>query len=199
VSRAAEVMRHTWAYRLWQAPFARAKLRPLLRHTDIGRVRRVLDVACGPGTNTAAFAHADYLGIDINPAYVEYARRRYGRRFLTADLLDYRAEAEGRFDLVLVNSFLHHVDTPGAQRILQHLRGLIEPGGHVHVLDLVMPATPGPARFLARHDRGAFPRPLAEWRRLFSDAFEPVVFEDYRLSLAGVTLWHMVYFKGAPR
>jgi len=192
-------MAHAVAYRLWQAPFAHRKLLPVLRHNDLSRVRRVLDVACGPGTNTAVFADTDYLGIDINPAYVDYARRKYGRRFLAADLLDYNGDQEGRFDFVLVNSFFHHVDAAQGRRILEHLARLVVPGGHIHVLDLVMPTSRGIAQFLARHDRGSFPRPLDEWRSLFEAAFETVVFEAYRLSVAGVTLWNMVYFKGKPR
>ena len=128
-------MANAVAYRLWQAPFAQQKLRPLLRHNDLSRVRRVLDVACGPGTNTPMFAHTDYLGIDINGGYIDYATRKHGRRFLQADLLEYEGGAEGRFDFVLVNSFLHHVDTAGARRILDHLRTLIATGGHIHVLD----------------------------------------------------------------
>lgn len=193
------VMANPIAYRLWQAPFARRKLRPVIRHNDLSRVRRVLDVACGPGTNTAAFSHADYLGIDVNQGYLEYSRRRFNRRFVCADLRDYDGNGEGGFDFVLVNSFFHHVDSAAAARILERIGRLVAPDGHIHVLDLVMPTSRGIARFLARHDRGAFPRPLGEWRRLFEGVFEPVVFESYRLSVSGVTLWNMVYFKGRPR
>ena len=50
------VMESPLVYRLWIAPFAEQKLRPILAHTDLSRVRRVLDVGCGPGTNTAIFA-----------------------------------------------------------------------------------------------------------------------------------------------
>ena len=76
----ARVMENTLAYRLWQAPFAEQKLAPLFAHNDLRAVRRVLDVGCGPGTNTPHFADADYLGIDFNAAYIDSARRRHGRR-----------------------------------------------------------------------------------------------------------------------
>jgi hypothetical protein len=52
---------------------------------------------------------------------------------------------------------------------------------------------------LARADRGAFPRPLEEWRALFDEAFDVVEFEPYPLGFAGVTLWNMVYCKGRSR
>jgi SAM-dependent methyltransferase len=193
------IMANATAYRFWQAPFARQKLAPVLSHNDLTRIRRVLDAACGPGTNTSFFAHVDYLGIDINGQYLDYARRTYGRRYLQADLLDYNGDLEGSFDFVLVNSFFHHVDDVGTDGILERLRGLIAPNGHIHILDLVLPDSPGIARFLARNDRGSFARSVDQYRELFERYFEPVLFEPYRLSLAGVTLWNMVYFKGKPR
>ena len=195
----ARLMEHTIAYRVWQAPFAERKLAPLLAHNDIPRVRRVLDVGCGPGTNTAHFAHADYLGIDFNPAYIESARQRHGREFIVADVTAYEVAPEQRFDMILANSLFHHIDTANTERILAHLATLLSDDGHIHVLDLVLPPRPSISRFLARADRGDHPRPLDAWRDIFTRIFEPVVFEPYPLGLAGVTLWSMIYFKGRAR
>ena len=192
-------MEHTLAYRVWQAPFAERKLAPLFSHNDLSRVRRVLDVGCGPGTNTHHFADADYLGIDFNPAYIESARTRHRREFIVADVTKYEVEPDQRFDLILANSLFHHIDTPNTTRILAHLATLLAKDGHVHVLDLVLPPRPSVSRFLARSDRGDYPRPLEEWREIFTRAFEPVVFEPYPLGAAGMTLWNMVYFKGRAR
>jgi SAM-dependent methyltransferase len=199
VTLAARLLDHTWVYRLWQAPFAEQKLAPILAHNDLRAVRRVLDVGCGPGTNTHHFAHADYLGIDYNPRYVESARRRHQRTFVVADVTTYTVAQSERFDFILANSFLHHVDTPGVERILAQLADLVSEDGHVHILELVLPDHASVARLLARWDRGDFPRPLAEWRRLFTARFEPVVFEPYALTALGAPLWRMVYFKGRAR
>jgi SAM-dependent methyltransferase len=195
----AKVMENTLAYRVWQAPFQEQKLAPLYAHNDVARARRVLDVGCGPGTNTAHFAHADYLGLDFNPAYIDDARKRHRREFVVADVTKYEVAPDQRFDLILANSLFHHIDTPSTRRILAHLATLLSDDGHVHVFDLVLPEGPSISRFLARADRGEFPRPLEEWRELFAAAFEPVVFEPYPLGAAGMTLWNMVYFKGRAR
>jgi SAM-dependent methyltransferase len=193
------ILEHTLAYRVWQAPFAQRKLRPFFAHNDVRRARRVLDVGCGPGTNTHHFASADYLGIDFNPAYIESARRRHGRQFIVADVTRYQVPADRRFDLILANSLFHHIDDPSTRRILVHLATLLTDDGHVHILDLVLPARPSLALFLARADRGDYPRPLEQWRELFTESFDPVVFEPYPLGAAGLTLWSMVYFKGRAR
>ncbi|MCY7379702.1 MAG: class I SAM-dependent methyltransferase [Gemmatimonadaceae bacterium] len=195
----ARLMENTLAYRVWQAPFAERKLAPLYAHNEVAKARRVLDVGCGPGTNTAHFAHADYLGIDFNPAYIDDARKRHGREFVVADVTKYEVAPDQRFDLILANSLFHHIDTSSTQRILAHLATLLSDDGHVHVFDLVLPERPSISRFLARADRGEFPRPLEEWRSLFTSAFEPVMFEPYPLGAAGMTLWNMIYFKGRVR
>jgi SAM-dependent methyltransferase len=192
----ARIMENTGAYRLWQAPFADMKFAPILAHNDLRQARRVLDVGCGPGTNTPQFAHTDYLGIDHNPRYLEHARRRYGRDFLVADIAHWPLAPTARFDFVLINSFLHHVDTPSARRILAQLHALLTDDGHVHIIDLVLPERPSLARFLARQDRGGFARPLREWQGIFGEMFETVVFEPFRLTGLGATLWEQVYFKG---
>jgi SAM-dependent methyltransferase len=190
------------SYRLWQAPFAEAKFAPILRHNEMGKVRRVLDVGCGPGTNTAHFEGVDgYLGIDLNPQYVEYARRRHGREFAVADATEFTVPDGERFDFVLINSFLHHIPDADVRRLLGHLSSVVSDDGHIHIMELVLPAQASAGRLLARMDRGDYARPLEDWRRLLSESFEPVVFEPYRLGAtrwARTTLWNMVYFKGRP-
>lgn len=193
------IIEHELPYRLWQAPFAEDKFSPILAHNDLQYVRRVLDVGCGPGTNTHHFMGADYLGLDCNPGYVESARRRHGRNFVVADVTECQLHKNERFDFILVNSFLHHVNTPDVQLILGQLNHLLADDGHVHILELVLPEQLSAARILARMDRGQFPRPLEQWRTMFSRWFEPVLFEPYPLRAFGTTLWNMVYFKGRKK
>ena len=186
----------TQAYRLWQAPFVEKKFAPLRAHNDLRQARQVLDVGCGPGTNTAPFARSGYLGIDHNLRYLQHARRRYGRAFLAADITRPALAPRARFDFILMNSFLHHVDTPSAREILHRLAALLTEDGHIHILDLLLPARASVARVLARLDRGQFPRPLEEWKQLFSESFTTVVLEPYAVTGLGLNLWEMVYFKG---
>lgn len=191
-----EALEHPRVYELWQAPFADRKLRPLLRHNDVTRPARVLDLACGPGTNARYFAGSDYLGVDINERHVRYARRRYAREFLAADVLAARFPPGVRYDFVLVNSFLHHLTDGEVGVVLERVRELLAPGGNVHVLELVLPASTGPARLLARWDRGKHARPVARWRELIMAHFSIDLCEPYVLGVLGVPLWEMVYLRG---
>lgn len=187
------------AYRLFQAPFSSRKLQPFLKRVDLSKVRSVLDVGCGPGTNAAVFAGCDYVGVDIDPAYIESARRRHSGRFLVGDVGDPSVLGNERFDLVFANSLMHHLPDGVVRPLLKRMSELTTPTGAVHVLDLVLPPHASPARLLARLDRGAHARPLDEWRTLFSENLRELRFETYPLGLPGLCLWQMVYFQGVAK
>jgi SAM-dependent methyltransferase len=188
------LLEHPWIYAAWQAPFVAQKFAPVeraLRHTQI---RKVLDVGCGPGTNAARFNGADYVGIDINERYLAIARSRHPGRFIQADLAaSPNLSGLGRFDTILVNSFLHHLPDAAVERILAQLQTLLEPAGTVHILELVLPERRSLARVMARLDRGNYARPLSSWHAIFSAYFEPLVEEPYGF---GGGLWAMIYFQG---
>jgi len=190
------LLEQSLVYSLWQAPFAAEKLAPVLEHNDLGNVRRVLDVGCGPGTNTGYFSKQDYLGIDINPSYIETARKKRNRTFVAADLTSYADESAGKFDFILLNSFLHHLDDDDSHRLLARLPRWLQPGGHLHIVELALPGDRSVAQLLATWDRGKYVRPMESWRKLFQQHMDIVLFEPYRIKLAGATLWNMVYCKG---
>lgn len=187
-----------WTYRLWQSPFADAKLQPFLQGVASQPPRRVLDVGCGPGTNAAAFAKAEYVGIDINAEYIATAQQRFGGRFIVGDLRDPRVLPDERFDCVLANSLMHHLPDNVVDALLARMAQLTSSGGRTHLLDLVLPSGRSAARMLARMDRGDFPRPVDEWTRRFSAHFRIAHHEVYPLGLPGVPLWWMIYLVGEP-
>jgi trans-aconitate methyltransferase len=62
------VMKWPFVYWIWMATHSDQKFVPVLAHNNLRHVRRVLDVGCGPGTNTPQFSENDYLGIDLERA-----------------------------------------------------------------------------------------------------------------------------------
>ena len=84
-------------------------------------LRRLLDLGCGPGDITRAFAFhfpaAQIVGVDASPAMLHIAQpnaahdRRCG--FIRADALALPFPARS-FDAVVSNSILHHVRDAGA-------------------------------------------------------------------------------------
>ena len=190
------LMEQTIVYQLWQAPFVRQKLRPFYKHNALSSIHSVLDVGCGPGTNTSLFLDKTYIGVDLNPAYIRSARKRYQKSFIVADVTQSSILKEHRFDCILLNSLMHHLDPEGCRHLLSHLQTLLTPDGNIHILDLVLSEKAGMTRFLARCDRGNYPRTLEAWEKLFATYYETIVFEPYFLTGLGLKLWEMVYFKG---
>ena len=186
-------------FSLYQLPFARQKLRQLLKHADLEHVRSVLDVGCGPGTNAPQFTGAQYLGIDMNRNYIELARNRYKKNFLVADVTSPQGIPAGMYDFILVNSFLHHLDVPSTLGILSRLSELLTADGHLHSVELVLPEKAGIARWLALHDRGKFPRSLSSWRELFEDKLQTVIFEPFPIRHVGLTILELLYYKGRKK
>lgn len=117
---------------------------------------RILDIGCGPGQLLQLLPETDYVGYDLNPDYVEAARRRFGERaeFHCADAT--RAELNGgSFDAVIAHGLLHHLDDEGADRLMQVAAAAIHPEGRVLTADPTpLDESSRLAKWLLRHDRG---------------------------------------------
>lgn len=199
MARLSDVLDLAPAYRVWQRPFINSKLKPVLKDETFSKSRRVLDLGCGPGINAPFFDHTDYTGLDWNDDYIRYAKKRYGKKFISADARTWQPESDEKFDLVFANSFFHHIDDENTDRILERLSHSLSGNGTIHILDLVLPERHRLGRWLAKNDRGDFPRPLEQWHDLFSKWFEPLSFEPYSITCMGIGLWQMVHFKGKSR
>lgn len=186
-----DVLDHPLVYRTWQAPFARKKLDPVIKSGVLDRVSSVLDVGCGPGTNAPLLTRKnEYVGVDLNPKYIEYARSRYRGEFIVADVTE--GLPGGRtFDLVLMNSLMHHLDDEGAGNLLASLGRVVAPEGEIHVLDLR--ADSGVPRFMANADRGKYARTPDEWTALVSPWLSVRSSGTYPLGLGPVEIWRMIH------
>ena len=112
---------------------AESSLTVLLALAQPKKTDAALDVACGPGIVTTAFApHVGSIrGQDVVPAMAERARARAAEQSLTNvsfDVGDSNAlpYADGSFDLVVTRFSFHHFHDP--LRALQELRRVCKPG-----------------------------------------------------------------------
>ncbi len=133
---------------------------------------RVLDVGCGVGASRPHLPDGiDYVGVDINAAYIERAKARYGRhgRFEIADLTRESGQVGGPFDKAFAFGVLHHLDDAAAARLIDAAMRRLRPGGTFATIDpCFVDGQPPIARWLARRDRGRHVRQAVEYPPLFA-------------------------------
>jgi SAM-dependent methyltransferase len=103
----------------------------------------VLDIACGVGYGThflaeRADAGTRFVGVDLAPEAIEYARAHYGGADIEFAVGDATAfdDPQG-FETIVCLETVEHVDDPAA--LVDHLIGLLRPGG---VFVASVPTTP---------------------------------------------------------
>ena len=136
----------------------------------------ILDVGCSTGNCAATVVSMTdnrYVGIDIEPQYVERAARRYpAGRFLSMDARQLSFPAD-HFDVILFVGALHHMDDGLVKGCFEQLRRVLRPSGVVLCAEPVFTKGKLLSNLLLRHDRGGFIREEACYRRLF-DGFAVV-------------------------
>jgi 2-polyprenyl-3-methyl-5-hydroxy-6-metoxy-1,4-benzoquinol methylase len=129
----------------------------------------VIEIGCGIGSYST-ITRGPYLGVDVNPRYIEYARRQYQRANQIFRCTDVRAllEEHAKFDLVLMVDFLHHIPDDVCAELLETGSQL----ANKHVVSFE-PITwqPNPVgRWIVEHDRGDHVRSLEKLHRLFEES-----------------------------
>jgi SAM-dependent methyltransferase len=152
-SRLGPVSRRKLAARLepfdsyWQAPkdvesgyssFTAYYRANYLEHLPADRNARVLVVSCGPGYLVHVLAEAGYknvVGIDSDPAKVEYARRKH----LPCEVAEAFPFLEGKsqqFDVIIPEQELNHLTLEETIEFLGLCRNALRPGGRIIVYSM---------------------------------------------------------------
>jgi SAM-dependent methyltransferase len=194
------LLEHPLVYALWSKPLDAQKHEALRRVLPNRDGLRVLDVGCGPATNTDWFAPDGYFGIDYNPAYIEQASRRFpDRSFAVQDAAALEVGTR-QFDLVLVNSLLHHLTDDQGKRMLAALAPALAPNGFVLLNEPLIPSRGSWFKHLMmRGDRGAFFRSHPQYLSLFAPTYTVTTEHAYEMRLLGLAGWSMMVFKLALR
>jgi ubiquinone/menaquinone biosynthesis C-methylase UbiE len=148
--------------------------------TGVQPDHRVLDVACGPGFLTMAFAQrcAEAVGLDATTEFLSRATEEAVRRGLRniqfregdAGWLPF---ADRTFDVVSCRAAFHHFTRP--ERVLAEMRRVLKPAGRIMIADMIASGDKEKAEYHNRVERLCDPthvRALAEseFDRMFRDA-----------------------------
>src|SRR6266436_8141858 len=125
-----------------------------LTTSEVSRIQRILDIACGPGgwAQEVAFAHPEkeVVGFDISQAMIEYARdqaRIQGLHNVTFHVmnalepLDFPGES---FDLVNART-ISFMPAAAWSGLLHECLRILRPGGIIRLVEAAWPDTNSPA------------------------------------------------------
>jgi ubiquinone/menaquinone biosynthesis C-methylase UbiE len=133
---------------------------------------RILDVPCGTGEFSMLFPSDSYHGLDISKQYIDYARKKYDKKYFCRDA---RKTGFGPhyFDKILMLGFLHHLDDSEVNSVLKEVKRILKPDGML----LMIEDAPTSSRwniigsFLQRLDIGSNIRTAVEYKSILSRYF----------------------------
>lgn len=178
------------------AACAESRLPKLLARNRLETVHNVLEIGCRSGLASQLFPNANYLGLDLDANRIRRATRRFGQRFQQADFCRWDPENPVRFDFILMNTVLSHLDTRRVHRILGRARRWLDAAGHVHILDQF---TTDPARRGWLADAEIQLRSLATWSEILGQYFKVAELDCSEESIAGIETGQLFYFKGGAK
>jgi ubiquinone/menaquinone biosynthesis C-methylase UbiE len=171
----------------------------LVRFAGVRAGDRVLDVACGPGFLTMAFARraAAVVGVDATQALLERARAEATRRglgnvrFETGDATALPLP-DAAFDVVSCRAAFHHFPHP--ERVTAEMRRVARPGARLLVADMVGTDDAEKAAYHDGIERLCDPThvralPVSEFERLFASAGLEILAAGERTSDYEVESW----------
>ena len=140
---------------------------------------RILDIGCGPGSILAHLPGTigSYIGYDMNPAYIEAARSRWGNRgtFHCQRVEPGMLPAGEAFDIVLANGIVHHLDDAEARQLFDVAWRALRSGGSLVTYDNVyLENQHWFARWLIARDRGRAVRTQGGYEALARGRFSKV-------------------------
>lgn len=122
---------------------------------------KVLDIGCGFGNLLELLPkNINYMGIDINQNYINYAKKRYRSRgrFICADVTKLRLGQEN-FDVIYISSLFHHLSNIEVKKLLESLLPTIKKETIVVSADGVYLKNQSVlSRFTLSQDRGKYIR-----------------------------------------
>jgi SAM-dependent methyltransferase len=163
----------------WQRILGADRLRRICldQFMQLREGERVLDIGCGPGYVLGFMPLVDYVGFDIEPSYIAYAKQHYSHRgrFFCEHFSQAHVAGFAPFDAVMLFGIIHHLDDAFAENLLGLLAQCLAPNGRIVTLDpCFMPGQSRFSRWVAQADRGEFVRDQGGYRRLGAAQFATV-------------------------
>ena len=167
-------------YNVFQAAVGGNALRRRLiqNHARARPGDKVIDIGCGSAQALQSLPDVEYLGFDIDPDYIAFARRTYGDKgtFIVGDTRSLRGDSRFKdADIVLAIAVLHHLDDEEAADCIRFAYEAIKTGGRLICHDACWIPNQGAfSRYIMSTDRGRNIRTEQQYRHLAGKVFKNV-------------------------
>jgi cyclopropane fatty-acyl-phospholipid synthase-like methyltransferase len=140
---------------------------------------KILDIGCGTADILSFLPSVEYVGLDMNQAYINYAKNRFGEMgvFLTKKLDKgvINEPSLSDFDKVLATGVLHHLDDNEATELFELAKLALVPRGRLITLDgCYIKGQSRLASFILSKDRGKYVRTQDQYFDLASRLFKEI-------------------------
>jgi SAM-dependent methyltransferase len=167
-------------YNAFQAAVGATALRRKLieNHVRAKPGDKVIDIGCGSAPALQWLPEVEYIGLDINPDCIAFARRTYGSKgtFVVGDARSLRADS--RFqnaDIVMALGVLHHLDDQEAADCIQFAHDALNPNGRFACHEACwVPNQGAVSKCIMGSDRGRNIRTEQQYRELAAKVFRSV-------------------------
>lgn len=139
---------------------------------------RILEIGCGTGSMVSYLPNsiAEYTGFDMNPLYIESAKKRWKSRpncsFFCQKVEDATTLQQGHYDIVLAFGIVHHLNDDEAACLFKlayqtlRLNGALITYDNVHIDNQNRLA-----KWFISKDRGRAVRTIEDYRRIATQYF----------------------------
>ncbi len=139
---------------------------------------RILDIGCGTAEILNFLPSTIYYaGYDINPAYIQYDRKKYGHKadFYNTRVNDMALKDHELFDVVLADGLLHHINDIEAEKLFTiGYRALKSKGFMLTIDPVLIKGQNYLTRFICAVDRGRHVRSPEEYKKIALTSFHQV-------------------------
>ena len=139
---------------------------------------KVIDIGCGSAEVLRYLPDVRYIGIDISPEYIAFARRTYGSKgtFLVGDTQAFRGEPRFKdADIAMAIGLLHHLDDEDVVHSLQFAYDVLHAQGRFICHEPCWIPNQGAfSKYVMSIDRGRSIRTEEQYRQLAGNIFNKV-------------------------
>lgn len=164
-------------------------------------VRTILDIGCGPASLLEYINDVEYYGFDISKSYIDSAKKKYGNKghFFAKKLSLEDLNELPKFDLVIMQGVLHHIDRNTAINLLKVAKNTLNENGRLVATDPCLEKGQNPvAKYLIKHDRGRNIKNKKGYYALASRVFKYVDITVYHQRWIPYTICRLVCYRNKP-